>query len=115
MWKLRGPIAVEWDQAHRGFIDGFGLCSPCRWKPAHRGTNRSEDMVQLAQDTFQILEETVRGSISDLRLESFKLVTGKIKQSPFSGPTLDRARKRWFALLGEVTAGLPVSVYGVSD
>ena len=95
------PISVEWDQTHRGFIDGFGLCSPCRWKPVHRGSNRSKDMIQLAQDTFQILEEAVRDSISDLRLEAFKLVTGKIKQSPFSGATLDRARKRWFMLLGD--------------
>ena len=62
---------------------------------------RSKDMIQLAQDTFQILEEAVRDSISDLRLEAFKLVAGKIKQSPFSGATLDRAWKRWFMLLGD--------------
>ena len=31
------PIQVEWDHVQRGFIDGFGLCSPCRWKPADRG------------------------------------------------------------------------------
>ena len=31
------PIGVEWDTVRRGFIDGFGLCSPCRWKPSRRG------------------------------------------------------------------------------
>jgi hypothetical protein len=31
------PIQVEWDGATRGFIDGFGLCSPTRWKPRQRG------------------------------------------------------------------------------
>lgn len=26
------PIMVEWDNKEREFIDGFGLCSPTRWR-----------------------------------------------------------------------------------
>ena len=95
------PIQVEWDRAHRGFIDGFGLCSPCRWKPHQRGVNRSGDMVKLADSTFQILAEAVKASIKDVRLEAFKLVTGKLRASPFSAEALAEVRTKWFALLGD--------------
>jgi len=57
------PISVEWDRVHRGFIDGFGLCSPCRWKPSKRGGKRTADMLKLAEDTFRILAEAVQGEI----------------------------------------------------
>ena len=77
------PISVEWDRVHRGVIDGFGLCSPCRWKPSKRGGKRTADMLKLAEDTFQILAEAVQGEIQDIRLEAFKLVTGKLEGSPF--------------------------------
>eukprot|EP00435_Cladocopium_sp_Y103_P055965 s367_g18.t1 len=93
------PIFVEWDNVHRSFIDGFGLCSPCRWKPAHRGTQRSVDMVKLANDTFQILADGVREAIPDVRRESFKLVTGKLTESPFTVECLNKLRARLFELL----------------
>lgn len=38
------PIQVEWDQTTRGFVDGFGLCSPTRWRPpATRGEEDCRD------------------------------------------------------------------------
>ena len=102
------PIQVEWDQVHRGFIDGFGLCSPCRWRPAQRGERRAKDMVQLANDTFQILSEAVKGAIKDLRLEAFKLVTGKLQHSPFSDAVLRETRNKWFQLLTDPTGAAVV-------
>eukprot|EP00435_Cladocopium_sp_Y103_P050988 s1843_g15.t1 len=93
------PIEVEWDQKQRGFVDGFGLCSPCRWKPSRRGARRTPSMVKLADDTFQILAQAVQEAIGDVRREAFKLVTGKLVQSPFSEDCLKRVRSKWFQLL----------------
>ena len=77
------PISVEWDRTCKDFTDGFGLCSPCRWRPQQRGTRRSPDMVQLANNTFDCLAQCVTAEIPDLRLLAFKLVTGKLQESPF--------------------------------
>ena len=93
------PIVVEWDRYHRDFIDGFGLCSPARWRPSHRGTHRSDGMVKLANQTFELLVETVKATIPDVRKEAFRLVTGKLEHSPFSEETLERLRNKWFSLL----------------
>eukprot|EP00435_Cladocopium_sp_Y103_P025990 s72_g6.t1 len=95
------PISVEWDGVRRGFIDGFGLCSPCRWKPSQRGTERPHEMVKLANDTFEILAECVRQNIKDVRKEAFRLVTGKLTESPFSEECLGVVRAKWMALLGD--------------
>ena len=70
-------IQVEWDRVQRGFIDGFGLCSPTRWRPAQPGERRTTEMVAL-----RLLSDGVDECIADVRKESFKLVTGKIDQSP---------------------------------
>ena len=93
------PIQVEWDGATRGFIDGFGLCSPTRWKPRQRGVHRTPAMVQLAADTFDILAECVDECIADVRKESFRLVTGKIQQSHFGEEALRKLREKWANLL----------------
>jgi len=93
------PIMVEWDRHQRDFTDGFGLCSPARWRPSHRGTRRSDTMLHLADRTFELLAETVRTSIPDVRKEAFKLVTGKLEHSPFTEEALVRLRNKWFSLL----------------
>ena len=93
------PIQVEWDNNSRGFVDGFGLCSPTRWRPSQRGAHRSSDMLKLADDTYKLLESCVRKCIPDVRKEAFKLVTGKLVESPFSGEALDLLRTQWAELL----------------
>ncbi len=93
------PMMVEWAGVHRPFVDGFGLCSPTRWPPSSRGFYRDDSMRQLAEATYNVLLETVLSSIKDVRMEAFKLVTGKISVSPFTKEKLDEARKRWAALL----------------
>ena len=93
------PMMVEWAGVHRPFVDGFGLCAPTRWPPASRGLYRADNMKRLAEATYNILLDTVVSSIKDVRLESFKLVTGKLVSSPFTKEKLDEARKRWADLL----------------
>ena len=97
------PIQVEWDQTSRGFIDGFGLCSPTRWRPQQRGERRSSEMVELAGSTFNLLLDCVNKCIGDVRKEAFKLVTGKITESPFSEQALGDLRDGWANLLPDPT------------
>ena len=98
-YNAGAPIQVEWDHKSHGFIDGFGLCSPTRWKPFQRGVRRSDKMNQLAEATFNILSDCVSNSIADVRKEAFKLVTGKLGESPFSETTLAALRSKWAELL----------------
>ena len=95
------PISVEWDRTQKEFTDGFGLCSPTRWKPSQRGVHRSDVMKQLADRTFSILEEAVTAAIPDVRKEAFRLVTGKLDGSPFSDELLAGVRSKWFSLLAD--------------
>ena len=93
------PIKVEWDGKVHDFIDGFGLCSPTRWHPRARGHKRSLKMKQLASQTFQILQDGVSEALQDVRLDAFKLVTGKLQSSPFTEEILMKVRTRIAALL----------------
>ena len=62
---------------------------------------RTSDMVKLADDTYKILADAVTAETKDVRREAFKLVTGKLLESPFSESCLERARSKWFALLDD--------------
>eukprot|EP00435_Cladocopium_sp_Y103_P037590 s3690_g10.t1 len=93
------PIQVEWDGLQHDFNDGFGLCSPTRWKPPQRGGRRSAEMVALANATFQLLCECVDECIPNVRGEAFKLVTGKLTESPFAVQAVDKLRRKFSALL----------------
>eukprot|EP00435_Cladocopium_sp_Y103_P055945 s233_g18.t1 len=84
---------IEWDGKSHDFIDGFGLCSPTRWKPSAAGHNRDKAMGVLTQST-SVSFGGVREAIQDIRKEAFKLVT-----SPFNGELLTRLRQKLVALL----------------
>ena len=102
------PMWVEWDFKDREFVDGFGLCSPCRWHPWNRGMNRPDSSKQLAIDAYNLLESVVVAELGDVRTMSFKLATGKLEASPFSKTALDGARKRLAKLVGAPESALLV-------
>ena len=56
-------------------------------------------MLKLANKTFDLLASCVDSCIPDVRKEAFRLVTGKIQQSPFGEPALQELRTKWAALL----------------
>eukprot|EP00435_Cladocopium_sp_Y103_P004193 s6226_g1.t1 len=93
------PIPVEWDGHQHYFNDGFGLCSPGRWRPQQRGERRTAEMVQLANSTFSLLEECVAECIPDVRTAAFRLVTGKMTESPFAVQSVDKLRRKFSMLL----------------
>eukprot|EP00435_Cladocopium_sp_Y103_P073986 s172_g46.t1 len=93
------PIQVEWDGKTHEFVDGFGMCSPTRWSPLSRGHGRDETMQKLARDTYDCLRRGVMDTLGDVRLEAFKLVTGKMRSSPFTDEVLQKVRGRIAGLL----------------
>lgn len=63
-------------------------------------------MKQLAQATFEFLKQGVMESISDVRREAFKLVTGKLLVSPFSESCLMKVREKVAGLLPDCKGAL---------
>lgn len=115
------PIWVEWDGKEKEFTDGFGLCSPTRWPPLSRGAHRSENMLGLASSTFKLLENFVITQLPDPRLSAFKLVTGKLANSPFTPDSLQHLRQQWSLQLPDpadalvVDAGQPFFLRGLAQ
>ena len=43
------PVEVEWERQRQPITDGFGLCSPTRWRPHDRGARLGEVAVKLSR------------------------------------------------------------------
>jgi len=93
------PIVCRHDPVKSQFNDGFGLCSPGRWKPQARNRTASEVEKKHCESIRVILEQLVSEEIGDVRLKAFQLATGQLKESPFSQEALHSARSRIAALL----------------
>ena len=65
-------------------------------------------MVQLARSTYKLLAECVDTCIVDVRMEAFKLVTGKIDRSPFGEDALAKLRLKWADLLPDPTDAMVI-------
>ena len=85
------------------------------------GVRRPEVSRKLAADTFSLLASTVQKCIADVRVEAFKLVTGKIESSPFAGDELTKLRAAWAKLLPDpedaviVDEGQPFLLRGLAQ
>ena len=44
------PLQAEWEGKQEPLNDGFGLCSPTRWRPADRGATLSPSSMALCRD-----------------------------------------------------------------
>ena len=93
-------LAAEWDGRSEPFADGFGICSPTRWRPSARGWSLPSDACKLAKDLQGTLLAALRSEMGDLRREAFRLATGNMKVSPFKPVFLTRLRNAWVKLLG---------------
>ena len=89
--------------------------------PKGTGRERSEEMKRLAAATFDLLSDTVRQVIQDPRKEAFRLVTGKLTQSPFPAEVLTPLRSKWAELLSDpgdalvVDQGQPFLLRGLAQ
>ena len=102
------PMICRYEMGKKEFTDGFGLCSPGRWPPEAREMLASPDEAGHAKAIRGILKDFVCDEIKDLRATAFRLATGKLEESPFSGPALERVRKKIAVVLGDPPGALEV-------
>ena len=93
------PLVCRHDPAKAPFNDGFGLCSPTRWRPQARNRTASVKELEHCENIRAILQQVVRDVIPDVRRMSFKLASGQVKESPFSAEVLQSARSKIAYLL----------------
>ena len=93
------PIICRYENCHREFTDGFGLCSPGRWMPGARNKLASEDATNHAEQVASLLLGFLAEEIGDLRTEAFKLALGHHLSSPFDQDKLQGLRRKIASLL----------------
>ena len=73
------PMLVEWSGKRRELIDGFGLCSPHRWKPEQRGAFVAKGAEHFCSMVYELVKAFVLTQLGDVRREAIKLGLGHIK------------------------------------
>ena len=94
------PIRVEWEGQASDITDGFGLCSPARWRPMDRGHRLSPAATAHAQSMYCMLTRFVSEHVHDPQKFCLSLLSGKVESSPFAGDKLEGLRKQWAELHG---------------
>ena len=93
--RCRGPpIKCRHTREWRELVDGFGLCSPGRWRPLARNALASTGEWDHASSIRKVLAEAVHQAIPDLRKAAFALATGRLIKSPFSEKLINDVRAR---------------------
>ena len=107
--RCRGPaIRCRHTREWRELIDGFGLCSPGRWRPLARDATATSHEWGHADAIRELLYKTVRKAIKDPKAAAFELATGRLKVSPFAESTIREVRAQIAAMLPDPTAAMEV-------
>eukprot|EP00435_Cladocopium_sp_Y103_P064471 s792_g26.t1 len=93
------PITCRYEGCKKEFTDGFGLCSPGRWKPGARNKLASSGATEHADKIADLLFQFLIQEIGDLRNEAFRLALGHLQSSPFDPDKLQELRKKIAGLL----------------
>eukprot|EP00435_Cladocopium_sp_Y103_P040452 s469_g11.t1 len=93
------PITCRYEGCKKEFTDGFGLCSPGRWKPGARNKLASSEAAEHADNIADLLFQFLIQEIGDLRNEAFRLALGHLQSSPFDPDRLQELRKKIAGLL----------------
>ncbi|CAE7363410.1 unnamed protein product, partial [Symbiodinium sp. CCMP2456] len=105
--RCRGPaIRCRHTKEWRELVDGFGLCSPGRWRPLARDARASSSEWEHAEKLRGVLLEAVRTTIKDPRATAYALATGRMQASPFSREVVQRVRTQLANLLPDPEAAL---------
>ena len=90
------PMVGEFAGCSDEFVDGFGRCSPGRWRPVNRGRRLSDPAKAFAGRLKERVQRFVVGSIPDLARATFRLATGR-----WSGPLFPEGEmaEDWFQML----------------
>ena len=98
--RCSGPaLRCRHTQVRHELVDGFGLCSPGRWRPKSRGALASDIEHSHSLSIRRILVSALREAIPDRKKAAFMLATGRMESSPFSRSTIAKVRERIAALL----------------
>ena len=100
------PIRCRHSVDNPEFVDGFGLCSPGRWRPLQRGRLCSEVELEHARALQGLLRDFVIAELPDPRRAAFELASGRLKVSPFSQASLDTLRGKLASLLPDPSLAL---------
>ena len=94
------PVLVEWESHTEAFTDGFGLCSPTRWRPGDRGGKLTPSARDLCHSLHQLGLDFVREQVKNPRALCQNLENGELEESPFTEEAMTRLRQRWCLLVG---------------
>ena len=93
------PLVGEFAGATDEFVDGFGRCSPGRWKPTCRGRTLSPDATAFARQLKDLVRGFVLENVPDLAKATFRLATGHWDGPLFEPEPLNKLREDWFNML----------------
>ena len=93
------PLVGDYAGVTDEFVDGFGRCSPGRWKPLNRGRRLSAPAVTFAKGLKERIRQFVLDNVPDLARATFRLATGHWEGPLFAAEAMDKLRDDWFAML----------------
>ncbi|CAE7725645.1 RE2 [Symbiodinium sp. CCMP2592] len=93
------PMVGDFAGSSDEFVDGFGRCSPGRWKPCNRGTTMSAEALDFAQRLKERVRMFVVECVPDLAKSTFRLATGHWNGPLFDQGRLEELREDWFNML----------------
>ena len=97
-----GPLmSVSWRGQRHSMVDGCGLNSPSRWRPAQRGLGLDSDKATMVGMLATRLKRAVREMIGDTKRAFFRLASGRMEGPPFSEHAMNGLREDWFSVLGD--------------
>ena len=81
------------------FCDGMGLCSPGRWHPSLRQSDKTGAQSEYCGKLASLIDKFCVSKLGDLSKATMRLALGRFESSPFTEADLDELRKEWFKLL----------------
>ena len=101
------PLTAQLFGKKEPFRDGFGLCSPGRWRPSQRRCADDTPSLGFAQRLGDELLNMLARRI-DLSVLASKLTQAKIVENPFPADLIAEGRELLFTALEYAGAKLPV-------
>ena len=84
------PMVGDFAGSVDEFVDGFGRCSPGRWRPSNRERRLPARALDFAGSLREKVKKFVVDSIPDLARATFRLATGR----PFLSGGIGRSTRR---------------------
>ena len=93
------PLEVTWEHRSEPITDGFGLCSPTRWRPCDRGAHLGRGAKNLSHALHRLALDFLAEPVPKPKELCMSLLTGKLEGSPFSAKHLGELRSKWAGLV----------------